>query len=73
VAGGVDHAVGSAADEVAKGSQQLKENGGRVGFGMGSDGTDHRAGETVERRCGKPPRHAGAGRVTGIFGLGRGR
>jgi hypothetical protein len=72
--------VGSAADEVAKGSQQLKENGGRVGFGMGSDGTDHRAGETVERRCGKPPRHAprragtgGAGRVTGIPGLGRGR
>jgi hypothetical protein len=40
VAGGVDHAVGSAADEVAKGGQQLEKNGSWVGFGVRSDGTD---------------------------------
>jgi hypothetical protein len=66
VAGGVDQAMGSATDEVAKGGQQLEENGGRVGFGVRSDGIDHRSGKTVERRSGKP-------RVTGTPGLGRGR
>ena len=40
MAGGVDHAVGSAADEVAKGGQQLEKDGGRMGFGVRSDGTD---------------------------------
>jgi hypothetical protein len=50
VAGGVDDAVGSAADEVAKGGQQLEENGGGMGFGVGNDGMDHRSSEAVERR-----------------------
>jgi hypothetical protein len=75
-AGDVDHAVGSVTDEVAKGGQQLKENGGRVGFGIGSNATDHRSGKTVEGRSGKPQRHAGtggAGGVTRIRGLGRRR
>jgi hypothetical protein len=40
VAGGVDHAVGSAADEVAKGGQQLEKNGSWMGFGVRCDGTD---------------------------------
>src|SRR5258707_1128534 len=32
VAGGLDHAVGAGADEVAEGGQELKEDGGGVGF-----------------------------------------
>jgi hypothetical protein len=48
VAGGVDHAVGSAADEVAKGGQQLEKNGGRMGFGVRSDGTHGEPGETMQ-------------------------
>ena len=40
MAGGVHHAVGSAADEVAKGGQQLEKNGSWMGFGVRSDGTD---------------------------------
>ena len=48
MAGGIDHAVGSAADEVAKGGQQLEKNGGRMGFGVRSDGMDGEPGETLE-------------------------
>ena len=32
--------MGSAADEVAKGGQQLEKNGSRMGFGVRSDGTN---------------------------------
>jgi hypothetical protein len=35
--------VWSAADEVAKGGQQLEKNGSRMGFGVRSDGTDNEA------------------------------
>jgi hypothetical protein len=48
VAGGVDHAVGSAADEVAKSGQQLEKNGGWMGFGVRSDGTDGEPCQSVE-------------------------
>ena len=48
VASGIDHAVGSRADQVAECGQKLEENGGRVGFGVGSDGTDGESCETVE-------------------------
>jgi hypothetical protein len=48
VAGGVDHAVGSRADQVAEGGQKLEENGGRVSLGVGSDGADGESCETVE-------------------------
>ena len=48
VAGGIDHAVGSRADQVAECGQKLEENGGRVGLGMGSDGADGESCETVE-------------------------
>ena len=59
VAGGVDHAVGSRADQVAKGGQKLEEDGGRMCLGVRSDGTDGEPCETVEgslvkfgmRRC----------------------
>ena len=40
MASGVDHAVGSTADEVAEGSQELEEDGGRMCFGVRSDGVD---------------------------------
>jgi hypothetical protein len=39
--------VGSAAEEVAKGGQELKKDGGRMGFGVGSDGTNGEACESV--------------------------
>ena len=45
VAGGIDHAVGSAAGHVAKDGQKLEENGGGMGLGVGSDGADGEPGE----------------------------
>jgi hypothetical protein len=48
VAGGIDHAVGSTSDQVAECGEQLEENGGRVGLGLGSDGTDGESCETVK-------------------------
>ena len=48
VTGGVDHAVGSAADQVAEDREKLEENGGRMRFGVGSHGADGESGETVE-------------------------
>jgi hypothetical protein len=48
VAGGIDHAVGPTADQVAECGQKLEEDGGRVGLGVGSDGADGESCETVE-------------------------
>ena len=48
MAGGIGHAVGSTAGQVAECGQKLEENGGRVALGVGSDGTDGESGETVE-------------------------
>jgi hypothetical protein len=48
VAGSIDHAVGSRADQVAECGQKLEENGGRVGFGVRSNGADGKSCETVE-------------------------
>jgi hypothetical protein len=45
---GVDHAVGSAADQVAEDREKLEENGGWMGFGVGSHGADGESGDTVE-------------------------
>jgi hypothetical protein len=36
------------ADEVAKGGQQLEKNGGRMGFGVRSDGTDGEPGKRMQ-------------------------
>jgi hypothetical protein len=49
VAGGIDHAMGSAAQEVAVDGQKLEEHGGRVGLGVGRDGADGAPCEAVER------------------------
>jgi hypothetical protein len=48
MAGGIDHAVGSATDQVAEDGQELEEKGGRMGLGVGSDGADGESGKTVE-------------------------
>jgi hypothetical protein len=50
MASGIDHAVGSAADEVAEDGQELEKKGGRMRLGVGSDGADGKSGETVESR-----------------------
>jgi hypothetical protein len=40
VAGGIDHAVGSATGQVAEGDQKLEEYGGWMSLGVGGDGAD---------------------------------
>jgi hypothetical protein len=48
VASGIDHAVGSRTDQIAEGGQKLEEDSGRMSFGVGSDGTDGEACDSVE-------------------------
>src|SRR5580704_12230596 len=48
VAGSIDHAVGSAAGQVAEDGEKLEENGGGVGLGVRSNGADGETCETVE-------------------------
>jgi len=48
VASGIDHAVGPGPGEIAKDSEQLEEQGGRVGLGVGSDGANGAPGEAVK-------------------------
>ena len=49
VTGGPDHAVGSGADDVAKGGEQLQENGLGLGLGVRGQGAHGLPGEAVER------------------------
>jgi hypothetical protein len=53
VAGSIHHAVRSTAEHVAEDGEKLKENGGRVGLGVWSNGADDASGETVERGLGQ--------------------
>src|ERR1700677_2566334 len=53
VAGSIDRAMGSAADEVAIGGQELEKDGGRMGFSVRSDGAD---GEPCQSIKGGRPR-----------------
>jgi hypothetical protein len=85
VAGGIDHAVRSAAEQVAEDGQKLEENGGRVGLGMGSDGADGKSYGAMEsgfaqvggcgrsgRRCARwfwRRRRVGFRRLGVLFGL----
>ena len=48
VTGGPDHAVRSGADDVAKGGEQLQENGFRLGFGVRGQGAHGLPGEAIE-------------------------
>ena len=48
VTGGIDHAVGSATDQVAEDGEQLEEDGCRVGLGVGSNGAHGEPGEAVK-------------------------
>ncbi len=47
--GGPNHAVRGGADYVAKGGEQLQENGLRLGLGVRGEGPHGMAGEAVER------------------------
>ena len=62
MAGGVDHAVGAAADQVAEGGEELEENGGGVGLGVRGDGADGESGEAVKGGFAQLWNHRGAGR-----------
>ena len=50
MAGGLDHAVRTGADDVAEGGEKLQENRGRVRLGVRRDGADDQPGEALE--CG---------------------
>ena len=63
VAGGIDHAVRSRADQVAEGGQKLEEDGGRVCLGVGSDGTDGEPCEPMESSFAKFGMRGCAGRT----------
>ena len=52
MAGGIDHAVRSGADQVAKGGQKLEQNGGGMRLGVGSDGADGEPGVAVKAATG---------------------
>ena len=52
VARGTDTTVRDRADEVSEGSQELKEDGGRVGFGVWGEATNDATGDTLESRDG---------------------
>jgi hypothetical protein len=73
VAGGIDHAVRSGADHVAKGGQKLEQNGGGMRLGVRSDGADGEPGVAVKSGHGKPGRSCiaerrwGGGRRTGLL------
>ena len=49
MSGGSDHAVWSGADEVAKGSEELQENGLGLGLGVRGQGAHGFSGEAIER------------------------
>ena len=49
VTGGADHAVWSGADDVAKGGEQLQENGFGLGLGVRGQGAHGLPGEAIER------------------------
>ena len=49
VTGGADHAVRAGANDVAKGGEQLQENGFGLGLGVRGQGAHGFSGETVER------------------------
>jgi hypothetical protein len=64
VTGGPNHAVRSGADDVAKGGEQLQENGFRLGLGVRGQGANGFSGEAIERVLLEYG-------VAGVLGLGR--
>ena len=48
VAGGIDHAVGAGADDVAESGEQLEEDGGGMSLGVRGEGADGEPGEAVK-------------------------
>ena len=66
MAGGIDHAVGSATDQVAEDGQELEEKRGRMGLGVGSDGADGESGGTVKSGFAQGGIRGGCGRGYGL-------
>jgi hypothetical protein len=64
VTGGADHAVRAGANDVAKGGEQLEENGFRLGLGVRGQGAHGFSGEAVERVLLEYG-------LVGVLGLGR--
>jgi hypothetical protein len=60
---GVDHAVGSAPDQVAEGGEELEEDGGGVSLGVRGDGANDESREAMKRRFGEHRSRALRGRV----------
>ena len=54
VTSGLHHTVRGRPDYIAEGGEKLQEDGGRIGFGVRRDGTDHGPGDAVECGRGKP-------------------
>jgi hypothetical protein len=54
--------VGAAANQIAEDCEKLEENGGRMGFGVGSHGAYGESGETVESAFAQFGIRGGAGR-----------
>src|ERR1700733_3785421 len=52
VARGADTAVRGRADEVAEGGQELEQDGGRIGFGVGGEAIHYAPRDAVESRDG---------------------
>jgi hypothetical protein len=71
VAGGIDHAVGSAADEVAEDGEKLEKQGGGMGLGVGRDGADGEPGDAVKGGGVEIGMRGGAGGLGGLRNLGR--
>jgi hypothetical protein len=65
VACGLDHAVRGGPDYIAESGEELQQNGGRVGFGVGGNGADDTAGEAVICGGSKCGPGWGSGRVWG--------
>jgi hypothetical protein len=47
--GGADHAVWAGANDVAKGGEQLQENGFGLGLGVRGQGAHGQAGQAIQR------------------------
>ena len=70
VARGTDTAVRGRADKVAKGGQELEQDGGRVGFGVRGEAINNATRDAVESRGGSAVGARGGwrrGRWLGIF------
>ena len=69
VTSGAHEAVRRGADEVAKGGQELQEDGSGIGFGVRREAADDEAGKTVESRIGQCGRSGSGLGFLGVIGI----